>query len=253
GNPINGSTFAIVNGGPTSGPRADTNKSGQTSPAAGGFLEGGVDLTALGLSRGFSSFLAATRSAHPPPPPLSGVVVGHVALCSIAAPQFTGVSKVGDPVTYPLTVQNTGATTLYLQNVTDTLLGNIVLNGKVQAPVSPVTSIDASAVAADGHLDPGQSVTIFVTRIVQATDPDSTFDTVTFAYNDSPAFTDTPVTTSVTDSVNLFQPSATLTLSASPTSATVGTPITYTYTVTNTSSSDSPNLVLDLNNPNDSF
>src|SRR5262249_8294769 len=101
---------------------------------------------------------------------------------------------------------------------------------------------------------PGQSVTIFVTRIVQATDPDPTVDTLTFAYNDSPAFTDTPVTTSVTNIVNLFQPSATVTVTASPTTATsLGTPITYTYTVTNTSSSDSPNLVLSTSNPNDSF
>src|SRR5262249_26014851 len=62
-----------------------------------------------------------------------------------------------------------------------------------------------------------------------------------------------PISTSATNSVNLFQPSATLTLSASPTAAVVGTPITYTYTVSNTSSSDSPNLVLDLSNPNNSF
>src|SRR5262249_40227830 len=51
-----------------------------------------------------------------------------------------------------------------------------------------------------------------------------------------------------------FQPSASLTVTANPTTATsLGQPITYTYTVNNTSSSDSPNLVLDTGNPNNSF
>src|SRR5262249_20669950 len=103
-------------------------------------------------------------------------------------------------------------------------------------------------------LNPGDSLTIFVTRTVQATDPDPTVDTVTFVGTDDLAGTETPITASATNSVNLFQPSATLTETASPTTATqLGQVITYTFTVSNTSSSDSPNLVLDLNNPNDSF
>src|SRR5262249_58533035 len=61
-------------------------------------------------------------------------------------------------------------------------------------------------------------------------------------------------TASATNSVNLFQPSASLTVTANPTTATsLGTPIIYTFTVTNTSSADSPNLVLDTGNPNNSF
>src|SRR5262249_41279828 len=72
--------------------------------------------------------------------------------------------------------------------------------------------------------------------------------------NDAADFSGDAVTSApITNGVNLFQPSASLTLTASPTSAAVGTLITYTYTVTNTSSADSPNLVLDLNNPTHSF
>src|SRR5262249_29951770 len=56
------STFAIVNGSPFSVPWSYTNKSGATSPAAGEFLEEGVDLTALGLEGCFASFMAETRS-----------------------------------------------------------------------------------------------------------------------------------------------------------------------------------------------
>src|SRR5262249_51696082 len=102
-------------------------------------------------------------------------------------------------------------------------------------------------------LAPGASLTIFVTRTVQASDPDPTPNTTTFTATDDLAGADTPITTSVSDSVNLFQPSATLTETVSPTAGVVGTSLTYTYTVTNTSSSDSPNLILDTSNPNDSF
>src|SRR5262249_26967394 len=71
GNPINGSTFAIVNGGPISVPWPYTNKSGAHSPAAGEFLEEGVNLTALGLNSCFSTFLAETRSSQSPTATLS--------------------------------------------------------------------------------------------------------------------------------------------------------------------------------------
>jgi hypothetical protein len=252
-------TFAIVNGAPISVPWSYTNKSGQSQPQAGEFLEEGVDLTALGLGGCFTTFLAETRSSQSPTATLSDFAVGTFPLCSLAAPQFTGLSKVGDPVTYPLTVQNTGAMPLFIQSVTDSLLGNIVVNHTLKQPGDAgvnqfVTKIDAGGFNFSTPLAPGASLTIFVTRTVQASDPDPTPDTVTFAATDDLAGTDTQITATAINSVNLFQPSAALTETASPTSATqLGQVITYTFTVTNTSSSDSPNLVLDLSNPNDSF
>src|SRR5262249_53746434 len=66
GNPINGNTFAIVNSSPISLPWSYTNKSGQSQPQAGEFLEEGVDLTALGLQGCFSTFMAETRSSQSP-------------------------------------------------------------------------------------------------------------------------------------------------------------------------------------------
>jgi uncharacterized repeat protein (TIGR01451 family) len=253
------STFAIVNGSPISVPWSYTNKSGATSPAAGELLEEGVDLTALGLQGCFATFLAETRSSQSPTATLSDFVLGNFPLCGIAAPQFTGVSKVGDSVTYPLTVTNTGAVTLFLQNVTDTLLGTIVVAGGVQQPGAPgvdpfVTSITTTGVNPDGSLAPGATAIFSVTRTVQAGDPDPTNSAVTFNYNANADFSGEVETASALNSVNLFQPSASLSETASPTSATsLGQVITYTFTVTNTSSADSPNLVLDLSNPNDSF
>lgn len=247
-----GTTFAIVNGDSTSVPWSYKNKSGQSSPAAGELLEEGVDLTALGLEGCFSSFLAETRSSQSPTATLSDFVVGSFELCSISAPGFTGLSKIGDGTKYALTVTNTGARSLYVQNISDTLLGNIVVNGVVQGASGPITSIDASALATANPLAPGQSVTIYVTRTVQASDADPTVSTVTFVYYDEADFSGSPISTTATNTVNLFQPSATLSVTASPTTALhLGDPITYTYTVNNTSSADSPNLV--LGTANDSF
>src|SRR5262249_52415389 len=132
GNPIGGNTFAVVNSGPISTPWSYTNKSGQTQPAAGEFLEEGGDLTALGLQGWFSSFLAETRSSQSPTATLSDFVIGNFPLCSLASPGFSGLSKVGDSVAYALKVTNTGAMPLYIQSVSDTLLGNIVVNHTLQ-------------------------------------------------------------------------------------------------------------------------
>src|SRR5262249_58009007 len=162
------------------------NKSGQHQPYAGEFLEEGVDLTALGLDNSFSSFLAETRSSQSPTATLSDFVIGNFPQANegLAAAPFVGLSAVGQSVTYPLTVTNTGAVTLYLQNVSDTLLGNIVVDGVVQAPVAPVTRIDASGLSSGGSLAPGATVTLFVTRTPQATDPNPTLNTVTFVFSD---------------------------------------------------------------------
>jgi hypothetical protein len=205
GNPIGSNTFAIVNSGPTSVPWPYTNKSGQHQPAAGEFLEEGVDLTALGVDNRFSSFLAETRSSQSPTATLSDLVIGNLPQAneSVAATPFVSLSAVGQRVTYPLTVTNTGAVPLHLRNVSDTLLGNIVVNGVVQAPVGRVTSIDASGLSSDGSLAPNAAITIFVTRSVQATDPNPTLSTVTFVFSDRSDLGGTQVTASATDRVDL--------------------------------------------------
>src|SRR5262249_7790559 len=119
GNPT---TFAIVNSMPISTPWSYTNKSGANQPAAGEFLEEGVDLTALGLEGCFSSFLAETRSSQSPTATLSDLAIGSFPLCSLSAINFNGLSKVGDQVTYALSVQNTGARPIFIQIVSDTVL-----------------------------------------------------------------------------------------------------------------------------------
>jgi hypothetical protein len=196
-------TFAIVNGEPAAVPWSFVDKIHNTSPAAGELLEQGVDLTALGLDGCISGFLAETRSSQSPTATLSDLVIGNFPLCSVTATPFQDLSAVGQSVTYPLKVTNSGGVRLYLQGVSDTLLGDIVVNGVVKAPVAPVTSIDASGLSSDGSLAPGASLTILVTRTVQPTDPDPTLNTVTFVFNDRADFSGVAVATSVTDSVDL--------------------------------------------------
>src|SRR5205823_9048917 len=91
------STFAIVNGGTISLPWSYTNKSGAHSPAAGEFLEEGVNLTALGLGSCFSNFLAETRSSQSPTATLSDFVIGSFNTCRLDLPNTATVQADGIP------------------------------------------------------------------------------------------------------------------------------------------------------------
>src|SRR5262249_27594257 len=103
GNPINGSTFAIVNSGPISVPWSYTNKSGAHQPAAGEFLEEGVNLSALGLGGCFSTFVAETRSSQSPTATLSDFVLGSFNTCNLVLPNTATVKadnfNNGQPIT----------------------------------------------------------------------------------------------------------------------------------------------------------
>src|SRR5262249_18418946 len=88
-------TFAIVNGGSISVPWSFTDKSHHSSPAAGEFLEEGVDLTALGLGGCFSNFMAETRSSQSPTATLSDFVIGNFNTCKLLLPNTATVSADG--------------------------------------------------------------------------------------------------------------------------------------------------------------
>jgi uncharacterized repeat protein (TIGR01451 family) len=166
------------------------------------------------------------------------------------------LGKVGDPVDYTFTIANTSSADspdLINPVVNDSLLGNLL------APGNPFVLTNN----ADGALSPGEVWTITARRTVVVGDPDPLPNTVTVsavvAADSSAGFAGgnviTPDASSVlSHSVNLFQPSVTLTKTASPTTAQhLGDVITYTFTVTNTSSADSPNLVLSAGDPNNFF
>ena len=96
------------------------------------------------------------------------------------------------------------------------------------------------------HIDPEVQLEIMIGwETITHTDK-----TTTFTLADHADGTGATFTAKADWSVNLFQPSATVSVTASPTTADhLGQVITYTYTLTNTSSSDSPDLVLSTSNP----
>ena len=78
-------------------------------PAAGEFLEEGVNLSALGLGSCFASFLAETRSSQSPTATLSDYVIGSFNTCRLDMPNTA-------------TVQADGLTTLTSNKVILTIL-----------------------------------------------------------------------------------------------------------------------------------
>jgi uncharacterized repeat protein (TIGR01451 family) len=143
------------------------------------------------------------------------------------------ISKIGDSVTYHITVTNTGDIALDRVSVVDSLSGNITTS----FPATLAVSASSGPVA--------------FTRTVLAGDPNPLVNTVTAIYQDSDA--ETPgahvtATDSDTASTNLVNPNYTITKSANPTTGPVGTTITYTVTLNNTG-----DVQLDLISANDSL
>ena len=137
------------------------------------------------------------------------------------------LSKVGDTVTYNVTITNTSSAdtpTLILDSFSDTLVASVV------------------PPAACNSLAPGASCSFSYIYTVQAGDPDPLLNTAEAHYHPDGFSND--ITASDGHSTNLFQPSVTV-VKTGPTAAVVGATITYNFTITNTSSSDSPNLILD--------
>lgn len=202
------------------------------------FYEGGINATKLGLEGCLQSFLAETRSSQSLDAQLKDFALGTFSLCSINVEKSGDeLSKVGDAVNYTITITNTGAVTLYKDDITDSLLGNITLDSVDQSN-SFITGNTCGA-----SLAPGASCTITATRTVQAGDPDPLPNTVTVVYKGKSDLSGTAITDSDTHSVNLFIPNFTITKTGD-TLSKVGDEVTYTFTITNTSSADSPNLTL---------
>jgi uncharacterized repeat protein (TIGR01451 family) len=241
--PLDDAACGTVNRTPTTAPWPYTPKANEGSPGTfltGAFFEGGINITRLVPDAGcFTGFLAETRTSTPFDARLKDFVTGNFDLCSVAVTK-TGdtLSKVGDPVDYTVTIQNTGALTLYKDDITDTLLGNITING-----VNQVNSF-VQGNTCGASLAPNASCTITLKRTVQAGDPDPLPNTVNIVYRSKSDLSGSAVSASDSHSVNLFQPSITVDKTGD-TLSKVGDEVTYTINVCNTSSADSPDLVKD--------
>ena len=227
-----------------------TDFSGSTDIRPLELFEAGIDLNALfpgGDVGCFSSFLAATRSSHSTSAQLKDFALGSFPLCDIEVTK-TGdtLSKVGDPVDYTVTIHNTGHTTLFKDDISDSLLGDIAVNGTNVDPNGYVLSNNcgASLTKDDNAAGGTDECTITLRRTVQGGDPDPLPNTVTIVYREHVDFTGQAFNRTASHEVNLFQPSIDLEKTG-PELSKVGDEVTYTVTIENTSSSDSPDLVFD--------
>jgi uncharacterized repeat protein (TIGR01451 family) len=140
-----------------------------------------------------------------------------------------GLSKVGDPANYTITLTNTSPPP-----------------GKAGAPALDCTVNDSEigfSKTVTG-LAVGASDVSTPAYVIQKTDSDPLLNTAhatCTAHGSSPAITTSADSNTV--STNLFQPSVAITKTG-PANAQAGDTVTYTVTITNTSSSDSPNLLL---------
>lgn len=241
---------AIMNKAPiaTEPPWKYVDKDGPLTYGEFALLEIGLDVTVLfrdylnlGEIGCFASFLAETRSSGSSvEAQLKDLALGGFGVCSIDAVK-TGdaLSKIGDPVTFTVSVENTGHATLFLQDVVDDKVGAIFDEGvKVYAPAS--TTCGAS-------LAPGATCTITIPFTIPAGAADPFVNTVTVTYREhlsNTTFSGLELSAVSSHTTNLFQPSVTIDKSG-PEKAPVGATVTYTFLVTNTSSSDTPQLLLD--------
>ena len=228
---------ATVNRGDQTAPWAYTPKFGTANTfPQGSFFEGGINLSRLIPDAGcFSGFLAETRTSTPFNARLKDFAMGDFDLCSIGV-EKTGdeLSKVGDDVTYTVTIENTGVVTLYKQSIIDSLVGDLS-NGLNAAIVSSNCGVS---------LLPSGSCSIEYSYNVPETATDPLENTVLVTYNSNDALTGDQVNGNSSWSVNLFQPTVDVQKTGDMLSK-VGDEVTYTFTITNTSSWDTPNLMLD--------
>ena len=142
------------------------------------------------------------------------------------------LSKVGDPVNYTITLNNTSSAdspNLVNGSIVDSLLGNLL------DPANPfVTNSTCTAT-----LPTGGSCTIQASRTVAAGDADPLPNTVTVHYN--PEGFPNDITDSDSHSVELFQPAIDVRKTGDELSK-VGDPVDYTITLSNNSSTDTPAL-----------
>jgi len=200
-----------------------------------------------GVSPSASGTLVNTAAVTAPPgdnTPNNNTSTDTVSLLTLLPGASADLSKVGDLEVAGSPIVNTSPVTIYLQNIHDSFLGNLL-----HAPVSPVVSISGRingapvTLQAGLALPAGEVLDVIVTRTVQATDPNPTVGTRTYIFSANADGTGATVQGVSRWNVSIFQPSVTIGLTVDKPSAAVGDKVTYTATIANTSSRNSPNLI----------
>jgi hypothetical protein len=200
---------------------------------ANGFTEAGINITKiLGSTPCFSTVQAKTRSSASFNSSLKDFALSGFSVCSIsvtktaAGPSGEPLSKIGDPVTYTITIENTGAGDLFLDSLLDSQLGDLTENaiGGFCAAIST-----------------GDSCAFDVVNAVPDESDDPIDSRITASYSGSAGSGVNSINASDDSQVNLFQPSVDVSVIGDDLS-TAGNLVNYLITVVNTGSLDSPDL-----------
>jgi uncharacterized repeat protein (TIGR01451 family) len=201
----------------------------------GAFYEGGLDITALGLTLGCNTtFLAETRSSQSVDAILKDYVTGTFNACSILVDKSgPSLSKNGDDVTYTFTIQNTNITPLELTSCNDSIFGDLT-------PECAAVS-ECLILAAAGQ--PGDTCSFDYT--VPVGDPgfptsSQVTNEFTAVYHAVDAVEDTVENTD-SHTLDLFYPAISLSKTGDAESK-VGDTVNYTITLNNNSSALTPDL-----------
>jgi uncharacterized repeat protein (TIGR01451 family) len=138
--PPAGTAAVFINGAPITVPWPYTDKFGNTQPQAGGLLEVGVDLTALGLNEDcFASLLAETRTSDQITASLGDFALGSFSSCTTPTITTTAIPSSVTLGTTPVTLRDT-ADLEGGNNPTGTITFTLTLNNQtVHTEVVQVT------------------------------------------------------------------------------------------------------------------
>lgn len=201
----------------------------------------------------------------------TGTAVSNIATATLLDPLAVDkralgeTYRAGDAVTYVLSVQNNGTTTLSGVTLTDDL-GSYTVGGNT---VTPLTYLEGALLYVDGlfvreitgtvsanavtfvidSLAPGSNANIVYNAVVNGFAPITAGSTITNTVSVTAAGIVTPVTASETIAVAEYA-DVQIEKSMSPDPVSDGDMLTYTFTITNYGNTDATNVVLtDAFNP----
>jgi hypothetical protein len=231
-------------------PKPNNGPDGQFPKSA--FIEGFIDLNALGLDLGCNAtFMAESRTSDTFTAQLKDFIIGDFRTCSIDVDK-TGpdVAKVGDELvdaTYTVTIRNTNITELFIDKVEDDVGG--VIEDVTDEAIAGGCAILApqGTVSIDPEPVPLDECTFSFDRPTPWSPDTSVSNTVTAYYTDEINLSGAAIGDIVMDDDDhlalLFQPSIVVTKTGDDTSK-VGDDVTYSFTIENTSTVDTPDLTL---------
>jgi uncharacterized repeat protein (TIGR01451 family) len=218
----------------------------KTSPpntiAPGEFVEGGIDLTALGLTNCVASFVAETRSSPSLNATLSDFAISGFSTCTgdLAVTKTDGVTSVtpGGSTTYTITVSNAGPDVANGTTLSDPLPSGVTGGNWTFASATGGGSVSgpssgSGALATTVNLPVNATVTFTFTVQIDSKATGTLTNTATVSAPPG-LFDPNPANNTATDTDTLTsQADLAITKTDGVTSVVAGTPNTYTIVVSN--------------------